>query len=143
MKRLLGGADERIARWVQKHCPLLELTTPYTAIGLLDQAGAELVAGVVYDTFTGHNIEVHTAAVGKPWTRLYLGECFRYPFEQLKVERLTAKIAANNAASRAFVEGLGFKLEGTLRQWLPSGTDLMIYGMLKSECRWLQAGLHG
>lgn len=144
MRKILAGKDEAVARWVQQHCPLLELSTPYTALGLVDDADpARLLAGVVYDTFTGFSIETHVAAVGKPWTRVFLGEAFRYPFEQLHVARITARVAGSNHVSRAFVERLGFVQEGCVRRGTRSGEDLIIYGMLRRECRWLKAGVHG
>jgi RimJ/RimL family protein N-acetyltransferase len=84
---------------------------------------------------------VHTAAKQGAWTRGFLREAFRYPFLQLGAGRLTARIHAGNSASRKFVEALGFKLEGIIRETLADGADLCVYGMLRRECRWLEA--HG
>jgi hypothetical protein len=143
VKKVLADNDERVARWVADRLPRLELgSTPYTAIGLVGPTG-HLVAGVVYDTYIGTSIDMHVAAVpGKRWmTRKFLGEAFRYPFLQLGVRRVTGRVAADNAAAIEFDTRLGFQLEGRVRQLLDDGQDLLIFGMLREECRWLKTGL--
>jgi hypothetical protein len=43
-----------------------------------------------------------------------------------------------------FDQRLGFVYEGCIRQILSNGDDLLIYGMLREECRFLKVGLnHG
>jgi RimJ/RimL family protein N-acetyltransferase len=77
-------------------------------------------------------------------SRSFLGEVFRYPFEQLRVQRVTGLVPARNEQAARFDEHLGFKLEGRVRQILPDGDDVLVYGMLKSECRFLNVGrFHG
>jgi RimJ/RimL family protein N-acetyltransferase len=135
MKRILANS-EAVAGWLAERCMFFRITTPYVAIGLLDDAG-QLVAGVVYDNFIRYSIDAHVAAEGKPWTRFFLRECFRYPFGQLGVRRITAKVASWNLASQEFVERLGFQHEGTVRELMPDGSDCLVYGMLRRECRWI------
>ena len=130
-----------LAQWILSHCPYLELDSPYSALGWGDER--RIVAGVLYDNFTRVAIDVHVAAVGKPWLPGFLRETFRYPFLQLGVRRLTAKVPALNLPSRRFVEALGFVLEGTVRKVLRDGNDCCIYGLLRSECRWLETPRRG
>lgn len=113
----------------------------YSALGWMGDDG-KLLAGIVYDGLTGINIDMHIAAEpGATWfVPQFVGEAFRYPFEQLGVERVTAKTPANNAASIKFGLALGFKPEGRIRRALPDGIDLCIFGMLRDECRWLRVG---
>lgn len=142
-KKLLIQNDERVGDWVKARVPTLELgATPYTGIGLLNEGG-QLIAGVVYDTFVGTSIDMHVAAVpGRRWmSRRFLGEVFRYPFMQLGVRRVTGRVPASNEDARRFDEHIGFKLEGVIRKQLPNEEDLLIYGMLKEECRWLKVGM--
>ena len=141
MRRTVGGRDTEVAAWMQHRLPFLELGTPYVAIGVTDGAG-DLVGGVLYDNFIrGVNIDMHVASDGPYFlTRHFLGEVFRYPFEQLRVRRVTAKILAANTRSRRFNEHIGFVLEGICREAAPDGTDLCVYGMLARECRWLKLG---
>jgi RimJ/RimL family protein N-acetyltransferase len=113
---------------------------PFSAIGQMDGAG-ELVGGVVFHNFTGRDVHVHVAGLGPHWlTRRFLGECFRYVFFQLGCRRCTGLVARSNLAAQRFDLGLGFKYEGVLRAYLPEDEDCYIYGMLREECRWLNAG---
>lgn len=143
MRKVLGNQDEYVATWVAARIPIFEFgSSPYTAIGLMNEAGV-LLAGVVYQNYIrGRDIQVHVAAVeGKQWmTKRWLGEVFRYPFEQLGVHRITALVPSSNTVSQDFVLRLGFKREGRIREMLPGDEDLNVYGMLKRECRFLDVG---
>jgi RimJ/RimL family protein N-acetyltransferase len=146
MKHLLANQDEMVAKWVSSRISIFEYgSTPYTALGLMNQTGM-IIAGCVYQNYTKRDIHMHTAALpDKRWlNRHFLGECFRYPFEQLGCLRVTGLVPAKNTDAQRFDEHLGFVYEGRIRQILPNGDDLLIYGMLREECRWLKVGLnHG
>lgn len=146
MRPIIANQDEMVARWVAGRMPIFEFgSTPYTAIGLANRSGA-LIAGVVYQNYTKTDIHMHAAALpGRRWlSRAFLGECFRYPFEQLRCVRVTGLVPGRNAEAQRFDEHLGFIREGRVRRILPDGDDLLIYGMLREECRWLKVGLnHG
>ena len=107
----------------------------YQAIGL-ERRGV-LIAGCVFNFYTGSDISVHIASDSRRWaTHEFLRACFGYPFHQLKVRRLTGYVPSKNAAARKLDEHLGFRLEGVKRDALPDD-DLCIYGMTRAECRWL------
>lgn len=139
-----------IAKWVCSKSPHLELAYEFdafggsrplfSAIGYLERHPKRILAGVVYEGYNGTNINLHVAALrGSYWaTRSFLGEAFRYPFEQLGVSRVTGKTPASNVISRRMQEDLGFTEEGVIREGMPNGEDLVIYGMLKRECRWIR-----
>lgn len=57
----------------------------------------------------------------------------RWVFGQLGVRRVNSYIEKKNKRSRKFVEGVGWKLEGTLRKAALNGDDLCIYGLLKHD----------
>jgi Acetyltransferase (GNAT) domain len=57
-----------------------------------------------------------------------------YPFEQLKVQRLSAEIDLTNERSIRNAEKLGFKLEGLKRRKSKSGGDWGVFGLLPEEC---------
>ena len=144
-KKILAREDLRVATWVAAQMPIFEFgSTPYTAIGLANEQG-QIVAGVVYQNFIKTCIDVHIAAVGRRWaTREFLGECCRYPFEQLGCRRMTGLVPGKNARGADFDEKFGFKWEGRIRHILPDGDDIIMYGMLREECRWLTVGVkHG
>ena len=146
MKHLVTNQDERVAKWVADHMSIFEFgSTPYTAIGLTDPSGS-LIAGCVYQNYTKVDIHMHVAALpGKRWlNRVFLGEGFRYPFEQLGCKRVTGLVPARNEVAASFDEHLGFVFEGRIRQILANGDDLLVYGMLREECRFLKVGMnHG
>jgi RimJ/RimL family protein N-acetyltransferase len=75
-------------------------------------------------------------------TKGFLGLIFNYPFEQLGVKRITAPVAGNNTKSRLLMDRLGFILEATLAQAIPD-SDLLIYRMFKSDCKFLKDRYHG
>jgi RimJ/RimL family protein N-acetyltransferase len=142
MRKVIGNQDEYVAQWVAKRIPVFEFgSTPYSAIGLMNEAGV-MLAGVIYQNFTHRDIQVHIAAVeGKRWmSKHWLGEVFRYPFEQLGVHRITALIPESNSVSESFTKRMGFSFEGSIREILAGDEDLLIYGMLRSECRFLGIG---
>lgn len=100
--------------------------------------GGDLVAGVAYAEWNGPNVVCHIASDGtRRWlTRQYLHTIFDYPFNQLKVKRITVCVGEGNSDSRRFVQHLGFSLETTLSEAHPTG-DLLVYKMAKEGCRWI------
>lgn len=110
-----------------------------TDVGIGWMKNGELVAGVAYANWNGVNVECHIASDGsKRWmTREYLHKIFAYPFCQLKVRRITCCVGEGNAASRRFVEHLGFSLEARLDKAHPTG-DLLIYRMLARDCKYVE-----
>jgi RimJ/RimL family protein N-acetyltransferase len=157
-RRLIIGGPTlqlKVTRWVIARLPELEVAWEYddkggrrplfSAIGLLATSPARLLAGVVYEGYNGTNVNAHVAAVpGRHWfAKAFLGEVFRYPFEQLRVRRITGKTPASNQASLDFQKSLGFTVEGLCRKAMPNGEDMVITGMLKEDCRWLEVGRHG
>jgi len=99
------------------------------------------VVVIVYDHFHQPDIWMHIGAEpGRIWcTPDFLHHIFNYPFGQLNCGRVTAFIARSNTRLRKLVLHLGFTEEGQLRESLPTGDDLIAYGMLRRECRWIGA----
>lgn len=143
MKRIVWNEPERVTRFVAALTGEDEYRDSQ-AIGL--ECDGELVAGVVYQLYTGPggSMLMHVASDGsRHWmTRAYLSACFRYPFVQMQCRRVTGLVRADNAEAQRFDEHLGFKREGLLRQGCTDGTDMIVYGMLASECRFLEGKHH-
>jgi hypothetical protein len=135
---ILFGADEFVSNHVASriqhmHAPF----GPCTALGIV--RGGNLVGGVVYHGYVGHDIQVSIAldrTAFLPWRAL-----FAYPFEQLGCSRLTAFTGRKNKKARKLLENLGFNLEGVHLRGLDGTSDAMSYGMLKENCRWIKG--HG
>lgn len=144
MRFILAGKDELVIQWVGQRIKDFQISGKgHGTIGLMDGDG-QILAGVVYDMFRGYDVQMHIAAVkDRKWlTKTFLRECFRYPFVQLGVKRVTGLVAASNTDARRFDEHLGFVLEGRVRHGIADGDDLLIYGMLKDECRWIRSEVH-
>lgn len=142
---IVAGFPRDVADFVAARAPHfdpLPLEEKFEALGWSDQSG-RLVAGVVFTCYTGRNIDMHIAGDGAWLAPEFFGECFRYPFEQLHVRRVTSRTPADNPTALKFVTALGFKQEGRVRQALAGDVDLIILGMLRSECRWLGVGKSG
>lgn len=140
MKWILTAHPDFVGRWVCERAGG-EWSGVGATFGLVERDGGKdtLIAGVLFDSFNGANINMHVAALpGRRWmTREFLFAVFDYPFRQLGVKRITGLVAASNADARRFDEHIGFKLEATLKDAHPDG-DLLVYCMTREDCRWLQ-----
>ena len=99
----------------------------------------KIVAAVVYTIPMGNGICMSVASDGsRAWlNKTFLRTAFRYPFVQLGCTRVAGLVRTDNLDAQRFDEHLGFKREGLLRKGDDDGCDLILYGMLKEECRWL------
>ena len=135
---LVYGFDALVAEWVRLRAPHAETGfEKYVAIGVED--GGELVAGCVYnDYYPLVSMHVSIASSTPKWcNRRILKAFFDYPFNQMKVKRLTAYTGSRMVSVRKFLERLGFRQEGIVRQGF-ADDDAVIYGMLKHECPWIE-----
>ena len=104
----------------------------------VDEDG-RLIGGVVFTNFDRAGVTLHSAGESAAWlNRMFLRAVFSYPFKQLKCRRMTTICRVDNPHAIKFAEKIGFKREGVLRKADDDGTDLLILGMLKEECRWLE-----
>lgn len=137
MKTVIYGQDERVMTWVGQR---IDEDDFGNGVGIGLEQDGELIAGVVFNLYTGPSICMHVASEpGRRWmTRDFLFRCFAYPFLQLQCNRITGLVRMDNLDAQRFDEHLGFKKEGILRKAASDGTDFILYGMLKEECRWLE-----
>lgn len=138
MKKTIYGQDERVLAWVAKRIDVDGFGHGSIGLGLEDDG--ELIAGVAFNMYSGPSISMHVAAEpGKRWmNRDFLYRTFAYPFIQLKCHRVTGLVRVDNLEAQRFDEHLGFKKEGVLRRAATDGTDMIVYGMLQDECRFLR-----
>lgn len=135
MRKIITDQPERVAEFVGDKVNAGGYAN-YTAIGL--EEDGKLIAGVLYDYYNGASMNAHIAGEGTNWlNRKYLHFIFWYPFEQLKVKRLTVLVPESNKESNRFVRHLGFDLEATLRDAAPDG-DVFLYRMFRHQCKWLE-----
>lgn len=97
----------------------------------------KLVAGVLYEDYNRANVVCHIAGEGNWADRRFLGVIFDYPFNQLKVKRITVPIVGTNDKSIKLVEHMGFKLESRLEQ-ATLDSDILLFRLFKDECKYLK-----
>lgn len=96
-----------------------------------------LLAAVAFDSFTPYECCIHLAVDDERGvTPANLKQVFTTAFVGWGLQRVTALTAQSNMASRSFLERVGFEIEGRKRCAI-DGEDELVYGMLKSECRWI------
>lgn len=113
------------------------MSTGMKGIGLVSDG--EMIAGVLYEGFTGHNIWMHVAAKpGRKWlNREFLKVCFEYPFNDLGCRRVSGWVEDSNIEAKRFDEHLGFKQEARLRGAARDGGDVCLYVMWREDCRYV------
>lgn len=126
----------KVLAFTRKHMPL-NAVEGMQGIGL--ERNGELIAGVIFEGANGHNVWMHVAAnPGGHWlTRMYMTACFGYAFVQCGAARVSGYVEASNAQARRFNEHLGFKQEALLAGAASDGGDVIIYRMLRSECKYV------
>jgi RimJ/RimL family protein N-acetyltransferase len=103
----------------------------------------EILAVIVLHDLSPPNVFLSWAANTPRWmTKGNIKVIHDWIFNQHKCTRVTGLVERNNKRARKVDEGLGMKLEGVIRKASPSGRDLMVYGLLKSEADALIARLY-
>lgn len=113
----------------------------FTAIGI--GHNGHPLAGFVFSEYRpephGADIRVTVAAEpGTHWARpAILRYLFDYVFNQLGCARATFVIREGNEHAERVSKKLGFRKEGVIRRGWDGKTNALIYGLLKTECRYL------
>lgn len=138
MGRRIVSDPERVHGFVTRFFPLCR-SEGMQGIGL--ERDGNLVAGVVFEKYTGPggNIFAHVAAEpGARWlTREYLHYCFHYPFNELGCARVSGWLDADNLAAIRFDLHLGFVVEAFIRQGGTNGRDAYLMRMTRETCRYV------
>lgn len=108
-----------------------------SGVGIGWERDGKLVAGVLYDNFTGQSVQMHVGSDGDGWlVRSFLRRCFDYPFNRLKVKKAVAIVDSKNAASLRFCLHLGYVEEAIIKDAGKHG-DLHILTMTRQQCRFI------
>ncbi|WP_144574337.1 GNAT family N-acetyltransferase [Agrobacterium sp. DE0009] len=136
MKEVVYSPTDEMLTWASDRGGI-KFRDDAAAIGLRSDQGLHGV--IVFDSFTTTGCWVSVVSDGgRKWiTRELIIKVFAYPFIQLGYPRLNSFVSVNNADAIRFNEHFGFQREGILREAGEQGEDLIVYGMLRRECRWL------
>ena len=134
--QIITDNPARVFAFVRQHA-LVQLTAGTQALGL--EKNGELVAGVLYEGYNGHNVWMHVAAKpGLQWlNRRFLRAAFAYPFVQLQCDRVSGYVEAHNKPARKFDEHLGFIKEAELKGAASDGGDVILYVMRREGCKYV------
>ena len=122
----------RVAAFVGMHVGAA-IVPPFTALGL--ERGGELVAGCIFNVFTGPDIEVTVAALPGGITRAFVRACGRYVFAQLGCERVTFTTEHPNVVNLA--HRLNAQTEGRKRNQFGKDRHGVVLGLLKEDWKLL------
>lgn len=129
---ILRTASDEVAKWAGYQLGT-EFVPPFIAWGILDRKG-KLIGAVIFNDHADRNVEITTCGIRVYWRGVFR-EVFRYAFDDLNCERTTVRTRSDNEIVKTFIRKIGFTQEGVLRKWY-GDADAIVYGMLKSECKW-------
>jgi RimJ/RimL family protein N-acetyltransferase len=127
---------EHVCEWVAPRTGGQYYKGSGSGIGL--EKDGELIAGVLFDNYTGRSVQMHVAAIpGRRWmTKEYLRVCFDYPFRQLGVCKIIGIVDSTNEDALRFDRHLGFVEEAIIKDAGKHG-DLHILSMTRQQCRFI------
>jgi hypothetical protein len=138
-----GKHTELVGAYLMEKIPGLQLAPGMFVAFMVVNDEKDFVAGVAFTNYRDSDgvptdIEVSCASeTPAAWRPEVCRAIFSYAFEQLKCVRCTSITVKGNKKARSFLEGLGFQLEGNVRLGYDGRRDALIYGLLRSECRFL------
>jgi RimJ/RimL family protein N-acetyltransferase len=130
MKVIVDKAEE-VAAWASKRLHT-KFVAPYSAIGFETDAGKP-VGALIFNDYTGENIEMSVVGL---WTKKMFRVAGDYCFNQLGVQRVTARTSVDKTKVINVIIAAGFRVEGRVRRYYPGGGDAVLFGILKEECDW-------
>lgn len=137
MVKVIAGGELKVMQFICNLAGQHHAVPVYSALGQYEDD--QLTAGVIYHNHMGNDIGASIGvAKGHVLSRRFVFAMYRLPFCVLEVNRITVRVRESNRPSIELAEDFGFALEGTIRQGYPDGEDMLLYGMLKQECRWLK-----
>lgn len=120
--------DDRVAAFVGASVDSI-IYPPFTCMGI--DRGGEIIAGAVFNCFTGHDVEVTVA--GRGWTRAFFKSVGAYVYDQLSCGRI--QVTTEHESVARIAERMGGRREGILRDKYGKGRDGIVIGVLEQEYR--------
>lgn len=128
-----AGHDKEVADWLKSFG--VSFVPPFSTLAMIKDG--KVIACAVFNNYQDSNIDM-SVVFGRriALTRGNLRALFQYPFKQLGVNRISVRTRSNNMSVRKQIRRLGFEPEGKQPQFYGS-EDAMLYGMVRSACKWL------
>lgn len=120
--------DERVARYVGKRCNTI-IYPPFTCMGI--ERDGEIVAGCVFNCFTGNDVAVTVAGKRGAFTRQFIKAVGQYVFKGMGCLRLS--ITTEQPLVIDIATRLGAIVEGRKRNHFGKGRDGFILGILRED----------
>ncbi len=136
---VLYGADAHVLAFMRDRLPSVRDWGPCAALGIVRDG--TLIGGVVFNNFHPEvgDVLISAAFDTSAWFRpRTVRRVFAFPFDHLGCARLSDHVPRKLKPARRFAEKAGFRLEGVKRRGFDGRQDLMLYGMLREECRFLK-----
>lgn len=120
-----------IGRWVSEQAGSAWHPGGKEVLGLVRDD--EVLAGIIFENYTGASIMLHIA-VGNPHVPIkkLLVAAVRYVFWQLNCYKAVATVPSTNQRSINFVTKFGFKLEAIIEGAVVGG-DMLIFTLVRDE----------
>lgn len=122
-----------IAAWVGARIGVT-FHPPYTTLAHVNRGG--ILAGLVFNVWTEHDIEISLAADRLSLT--LMRAVFDYVFHQLGCRRATCRTRADNSRAQRLLARVGAELEGRQRGYF-GDCDALLYAIMKEDFPY---GLH-
>lgn len=136
--RLVFGQDEDVSAFVAQGLGI-NISPPFVAIGVVDRSDNP-IGGIVFNQWNGANLEITIYGRGIIQRGIIAGT-YWYAFEQCGASRLTAKTKRSNKLMRKLLPRLGYKYEGTMKNYYKSGDDALIFRLDPEEAqKWMTHG---
>lgn len=120
--------DDRVAAFVGERVGSI-ISPPYTAAGL--ERNGRIVAGVIFNCFTGTDVEVTVAGEPGAFTKSFIRMVRQYVFETLGCLRIS--ITTEQPHVIKIAKRLGAQTEGRKRNLFGKGRDGIVLGILKED----------
>lgn len=143
---LLFGFDTQLSQWACERIPWSIWHDGIKAVGVADGDGpdAKLLAVITYSNYFApkmvngrewyNTVEMGIAAASPRWaTRGTIKNLLNIAFTGYKVRKVRLLCPSTNKRAIRFAEGIGFKLEGTIRHEYAEGVHACVLGLLRKE----------
>ena len=132
---------KQVGEYLKKNCHIsADIGDKFSYIGFIENN--KILGGFLFTDYDGHNIYVHLAIeTPRLFSRKHIRYVFDYGFNQIGCGRMTAVCRNGYERNERILKGTGWSKEGIVRQVMQIDgqfVDAAIYGMLRSECKWIK-----